>query len=286
MRTPPLAAAVALTAVLWPSTARAQTPSASGASAPSGTGTFMVLNARAAALGGAWVTGRDQDVVFTNPAQVIGARNDFAVTLLRSGETGRGAGFGAVYAGGKLSFSLGWGLQGDDRHAAAALAGAVQYKSVKAGVTTKYVTNRTSARERVWLIDAGVSRSLLGGTAGLAVRNLGVDSTYAWRNERFARQVVAGYSRSMMAGPLDLAAFGEVGHRSGFTAAAAGLEASYSWIEGVSAHVRAGLRRAELITDRPVMLGAGFSLDRLTVDYALRLYTEGRRAHVVTLRWR
>lgn len=286
MRTPQLAAAIALAAVLWPSTARAQAPAASGATAPSGTVTFMILNARAAALGGAWVTGRDQDVVFTNPAQVIGARNDFAVTLLHSGDTGRGVGFGSAYAGGKLSFSLGWGLQGDDRHAAAGLAGAVQYKGFKGGVTTKYVTSRDSARERVWLIDAGVSRSLLSGTVGLAVRNLGVDSTYAWRNERFARQVVAGYSRSMTAGPLDLAAFGEVGRRSGFTSAAAGLEAGYSWIEGVSVQVRAGLRRAELTTDKPVTLGAGFSLDRLTVDYALRLYTESRRAHVVTLRWR
>lgn len=278
MRTPQLAAAVALTALLWPSTAHAQ--------APSSAGTFMILNARAAALGGAWVTGRDQDVVFTNPAQLIGARSDFAATLLRSGETGRGVGFGSTYAGGKLSLTLGWGLQGDDRHAAAALGGAVQYKGFKGGVAAKYVTSRDSAHERVWLIDAGLSRALLGGTAGLTVRNLGVDSPYRWRDTRFARTVVAGYSRTMTAGPLDLAAFGEMGRKSGFTSAAAGLEAGYSWIEGVSVQVRAGLRRAELNTDRPMTLGAGFSLDRLTVDYALRLYTESRRAHVVTLRWR
>lgn len=271
MRTHHLVAAAAVVVALWPSTARAQ---------------FMILNARAAALGGAWVTGRDQDVVFTNPAQIIGARNDFAATLLRSGETGRGAGLGSTYSGGKWSFSLGWGAQGDDRHAVAGIAGAIQYKGFKTGVTTKYVTNRDLAAERVWLVDAGLSRSLLSGTVGLAVRNLGVDSTYAWRHERFARQVVAGYSRAWSAGPLDLAAFGEVGRRSGFTSAGAGLEAGYSWIEGVSVQVRAGLRRADLSTDRPLTMGAGFSLDRLTVDYALRLYTESRRAHVVTLRWR
>jgi hypothetical protein len=33
-------------------------------------------------------------------------------------------------------------------------------------------------------------------------------------------------------------------------------------------------------------LGGAFTLDRLTVEYALRLFDDSHRAHVVTIRWR
>ena len=88
-----------------PGIARAQAP----ASAP------VVLSvptsARVAALGGAWVAGRDQDVVFSNPAQLIGARSDFAVTGVHTGPGANGGSFATVYAGGKWSMTLGIGIQ-------------------------------------------------------------------------------------------------------------------------------------------------------------------------------
>ena len=38
-------------------------------------------SARTAALANAWVAGRDQDVIFHNPAQLIGARSGFDLSL-------------------------------------------------------------------------------------------------------------------------------------------------------------------------------------------------------------
>jgi len=49
---------------------------------------------------------------------------------------------------------------------------------------------------------------------------------------------------------------------------------------------RVGVRRPETDSETPVSLGGAFTADRLTVEYALRLFDEGRRAHVVTIRWR
>ena len=49
----------------------------------------LPATARAAALGDAWVTGRDSEVIFYNPAQIIGASRTFGVTLGRPGPGSR-----------------------------------------------------------------------------------------------------------------------------------------------------------------------------------------------------
>ena len=89
-----------------------------------------------------------------------------------------------------------------------------------------------------------------------------------------------------MAGPLDLGMFSQVTTRSGWTAPAAGLEASYSWIEGYLVTLRAGARRPEAKGANPMTFGGGLSADRLTFDYALECFDNSRRAHRVTIRWR
>ena len=45
-------------------------------------------------------------------------------------------------------------------------------------------------------------------------------------------------------------------------------------------------RRKEFIEERAGSLGAGFTADRLTIEYALQGFGEGHRAHRVTIRWR
>jgi len=62
-----LPALIATVGLVWPVRAYAQTPA----------GPLLLLvpaTPRTAALGNAWVAGRDQDVLFYNPAQLIGAR--------------------------------------------------------------------------------------------------------------------------------------------------------------------------------------------------------------------
>lgn len=296
--------AAALLVGLWPLSAFAQAP----LTAP------LVLtlpsSARVAALGGAWVAGRDQDVVFTNPAQLIGARTDFSASFFRLGPAANGASLTSAYAGGKMSFTLGWGIQfvnfttaagqsppfshdvlltrgaADAQSGLATVGGAIVYKGFRMGAAGKYAADRTDVNRHALLLDLGVARTLFGGVGAVAVQNLGHHDMAGAPVVPLPRQVALGWSRTKPAGPLDLALFTQILRRGTWTSPAAGLEAGYSWIEGYSVTLRAGVRRPESTTERPVAIGAAFSADRLTVEYAVRFFDTGDRAHMVTLRWR
>jgi hypothetical protein len=71
----------------------------------------LPATARAAALGDAWVTGRDSEVIFYNPAQIIGASRTFGVTLGRPGPGSTALTAASSYAAGKYSLTLGWGAR-------------------------------------------------------------------------------------------------------------------------------------------------------------------------------
>ncbi len=302
---------LALIACACPATAFAQAPP----TAP------LVLtqpsSARVTALGGAWVAGRDQDVIFSNPALLVGVRTDFSLSLVRFGPSAHGASLTSAYAGGKMSFTLGWGVQAlgfsiptgslppysvdrlltapstaglrtiaDAQSFVTTVAGAVQYKTLKVGVAGKYAADRSDANRHAFLVDVGAARNLLGGVAAVAVQNLGHRTLDDLPFALLPRQIAAGWATSRPAGPLDLALFTQVSRRSGWTGAAAGLEAGYSWIEGYSVTLRAGARRPESTAERPLALGAAFTADRLTMEYAVRFFDDNRFAHVVTIRWR
>ncbi len=269
---------------LWPAVASAQTPTAAPLvlGAPAG--------ARAIALGSAWVTGRDQDVVFSNPAQLIGARADFALSMARLGPGENSGAFASIYAGGKMSFTLGFGAQvintATEQTSLAAVNAAVTYKGFRIGAAGKYIGDATAADRHALLLDLGLARNLFGGVAGLVVQNIGPSTADQTPSARLRRQAALGWSTTKPAGPLDLALFTQITARSGWASPAAGLEAGYSWIEGYSVAMRAGMRRPDSTTERPLSLGAAFTGDRLTLEYALRMFDNSRRAHMVTIRWR
>ena len=268
-------------------------------------------SARVTALAGAWVAGRDQDVIFFNPAQLIGARTDFAVSIAGYSKGGHGVSMTSAYTAGKLSFTLGWGVQllnlttpffsvppfspdalfevsaGDAQSSLAVIGAAVQYKGFKIGGAGKYAADRTEVNRSVFLADFGVARNLLGGVGAFAVQNLGasdVDPTLPLAV--VPRLISGGWSATRVAGPLDLAFFTQLSHRKDWTSPAAGLEAGYSWIEGYLVTARIGVRRPETESETPFSLGGAFTADRLTFEYGLRLFDESNRAHVVTIRWR
>jgi hypothetical protein len=276
--------AFALLAGLWPLAAGAQTL----APPPLVLGTAS--SARAVALGGAWVAGRDQDVVFSNPAQIIGARSDFALSMTRRGPSDNSGAFASIYAGGKWSFTLGFGAAVINTPATqtslAVVDAAVTYKGFRVGAAGKYVGDATATDRHALLLDVGAGRNLFGGVAGLAVQNIGPSTDDQSPSARLKRQVALGWSTAKPAGPLDLALFTQVTARSGWAGPAAGLEAGYSWIEGYSVAVRAGARRPDTAEEKPITLGAAFTGDRLTMEYAVRFFDNSREAHVVTLRWR
>lgn len=274
-------------------------------------------SARVTALGGAWVAGRDQDVIFHNPAQLIGSRSDFAVSMVRLGEGAQMASMQGAYAAGKLSFTLGWGVQvinfraingtvppfttdtfrreeillyprptGDAQSAVATVGAAVLYKGFRIGAAGKYAADRTSSNHRAFLADFGVARNLLGGAIALAAQNIGKSTLPGLSSAKLPRQVALGYSKTQIAGPLDIGVFTQVSHRSGWNSAAAGFEAGYSWIEGMSVTGRVGVRRPETKSEKPISVGGAFTADRLTLEYALQMFDNSKRSHVVTIRWR
>ena len=301
----------AAAALLWPALAAAQAPP----TAP--LVLTMPSSARVTALGGAWVAGRDQDVIFSNPAQLVGVRTDFSVSVARLGEQAQMASLTSAYTGGKLSFTLGWGVQvvnfraidggvppfstdifrreetllhlrptTDAQSLVGTVGAAVLYKGFRIGAAGKYAADRTASNHHALLADFGVARNLWGGAVAVAVQNLGNSTLPDLGAAKLPRQVAAGFSKTRTAGPLDLGVFTQVSHRSGWNSAAAGLEAAYSWIEGLSVTGRVGVRRPETKDEKPVSLGGAFTADRLTLEYALQMLDNSKRTHLVTIRWR
>lgn len=313
MNTRLTAAAAALTGLLA-SPASAQAP----ATAP--LVLHMPSSARTSALGNAWVAGRDSDVIFYNPAQLIGARQELGVSILRPGRAGAGTSISSVYAAGKWSLTLGWGAQlvgfdvdptspypypsdvllsrgsADGQSMLLTFGGAIVYRNFRIGAAGKFVSDRVatppgdetpvSIGQHAWLGDIGVARNLLGGVAAFSVQNLGNTSTGDPSRLVTPRQFVGGYSMTRPLGPLDLGMYGQVAGRKDWVAPAGGLEVGYSWIEGYSVAVRVGATRPETTTELPVSFGVGLTADRLTVEYAARFYEGGRAGSVVTIRWR
>ena len=274
---------------------------------------------RTAALGNAWVAGRDQDVLFYNPAQIVNARTGFDLSYTHHGPDAGMVTMGSVYASGKWSMTFGWGAEilrfGADPFASGplsthalhmhgsaegvsalfAVGGAIVFKGFRIGAAGKYVFDSVPASgagsgtatplRGALVADIGASRNLWGGTFAGSVQNLG---PHAANGSALAlpRQTLVGWSMTRGAGPIDLGLYTQLTMRHDWTAPGAGLEAGYSWIEGYNVALRVGVRRPETTTEKPVSLGAAFTADRLTVEYAVQIFDGGHAAQGVTFRWR
>jgi hypothetical protein len=174
--------------------------------------------------------------------------------------------------------------------------GAIVFKGFRVGAAAKYVTDIASTppavlnpirvNQHLLLADVGVARNLFGGAAAIAFQNIGRHSRDAGVYLPIPRQVAMGWSMARGAGPFDLGLFSQVTVRKGWASPALGIEGGYSWIEGLNFTLRAGVRRPETDAEKPISLGAAFTLDRLTVEYGVRLFDGGKSANGVTFRWR
>jgi hypothetical protein len=269
---------------------------------------------RTAALGNAWVAGRDQDVLFYNPAQLVGARTGLDLSITRHGSHGTTTTLGSVYAGGKWSLTLGWGVQFADyspgpstsypyspdvllsngaaqgTSALFAIGGAVVWKNTRFGAAAKYASDRVSMPDPlnhgVFVADIGVARQIVGGTGALSVQNLGGSSGDDGTGIKAPEQVLMGWSTTRVVGQLDLGLYTQLTLRDDWTSPAGGVEISYSWIEGYVVSARAGARRPESGPEHPFTLGAALTADRLTIEYGVQFFEGGRAANGVTIRWR
>jgi hypothetical protein len=274
---------------------------------------------QAASLGNAWVAGRDREVIFYNPAQLIGVRGGFDVSVVQTGSDSTMATFGSAYAAGKWSMTLGWGVQAvrfsadpaapypyspdillssgpaDQFSSLFVVGGAIVIKNVRVGAAAKYALESIpsspdasaggSQYQSALMADVGVAGRLWGGVIAGSIQNLGRTASDR-ATLTLPRQLLLGYSISKPAGPFDLGIYGQVAMRSDWAIPAAGLEVGYSWIQGYNIAVRVGARRPETTAEFPMAFGAAFAADRLTIEYAIRIFDGGRTSNGVTVRWR
>ena len=282
---------------------------------------LLPVSARPATLGNAWVAGRDEYAVFSNPATVT-ATNGFGVTLGAFGSDTRT--MAAVSGATVGTFTLGWGVHlvdfstsrtdptypfapakltgsGDaDNFSMLALMAVRMTKwNFQFGAAAKYTQDiaprETSGsallvvpeRGNALLLDVGTTRALWTGTAGLAVQNIGEPYRMGGRYVAVPSQIALGWTKQRTLGPLDFGFASQATlRRGGWMGVGGGVDFGWSWIEGYQVGARLGARRTETDDERPVALGATFNADRLNVEYGVGFFVNDTYAHRLTLRWR
>ncbi|HXT17635.1 MAG TPA: hypothetical protein VN706_18495 [Gemmatimonadaceae bacterium] len=263
---------------------------------------------RTLGLGNTGVAGRDDDVIFYNPAQVAVA-NGFSVSGERFSTSAGSGALSAVtrFNGGGIAIGmqmlnydlpnffpasrlsiLDGGLT-PAMSAEAIIAFAQPIKGTRVGIAAKYAEDdMSSIRLGRALADVGVSRLWFGNTIGLAVQNIGEDlgRNAVPPDTHLPTRTTLGVSRGTQAGPLDLFGTAAVSMlRTDRVDASGGLEAAYSWLSGYSVALRAGVRRRDVGIE-PLTLGAGLTMDRMTFDYAMETLSNQRLGHRFGIRVR
>ena len=274
-------------------------------------------SARTLAMGNVGIVGRDDDVLFYNPAQLVGARGT-SVSSERFSRFARGGtlssvirfnnggiGIGAtvtnfrtvtgVFPYDRLDMSGDRALNSGSSNTLALGVGQV-FKGTRLGITAKYLDEPAGAtRNAAGVVDIGAARDFFGYSFGLAVQNIGpkfevsgIRTPIPASNPSSGLPLSAtfGAGRGLPVGPFDLFATTAVSWlRDGFVSPAGGAELGYSWLEGYNIILRAGARRP-VRGEGPITAGAGFIMDRLAIDYAIETLSGGRAGHRIGLRVR
>jgi hypothetical protein len=282
---------------------------------------ILPVSARAASLGNAWVAGRDEYVIFHNPALASTTQLPFGISFNSYGKHAFSMATATGWTVGSLNFGVGVHFvnlstsrstpypyaptamftsgDADVTSLVTVAAANLLKKGFRFGVGVKYAqdvapqTITTSplvvmpSRGSVILGDIGVSRSVWIGLAGLSVQNIAAPYDLGTHSVSVPAQVALGWTATRQWGELDYGFATQVmARRHGWVSPAAGLDVGYSWIEGYSVNGRVGARRTETQDERPVTIGAAFNADRLNVEYGLGFFAGNETVHRLTLRWR
>ncbi|MEQ1694032.1 MAG: hypothetical protein ABMA00_22265, partial [Gemmatimonas sp.] len=269
--------------------------------------------------GNAWVAGRDEYVIFHNPALASTTGLPFGVSFGSYGNHAFSLATAAGWTVGPLNLGVGVHMvnlstspskaypytpadmmgsgDADVSSFAAVVAANVTRKGFRFGVGVKYAHDVAPRdigsnvvvpqRGAAILADIGVSRPVWIGLAGLSVQNIATPYTMGTRSVSVPSHVALGWTAVRQWGELDYGFATQVmARRHGWVSPAAGLDVGYSWIEGYSVNGRVGARRTETKDERPVTLGAAINADRLNVEYGLGFFVGNETVHRLTLRWR
>jgi hypothetical protein len=181
-------------------------------------------------------------------------------------------------------------------------------KGVRVGGAAKYVEdNDGTTRVSRAAFDVGLSKDVFRFyTVALAVQNMGASTTIPcstathcipasglpgsvpleFTSANLPIRTTLGVAGGRGVGEFDLAGTAAVSLlRTNFVVPAGGAEIGYSWLDGYSLALRAGARRP-LPGERALTAGAGFTMDRLSIDYALEALSGSRIGHRLGLRVR
>jgi hypothetical protein len=242
---------------------------------------------QALGVGDAFVAGRGPEVIFYNPAH-LAMQPGMAASVQRYGSASTGTSFASVMAlpGSAvgigvqyLEFSDGatLGQRGTVNASSLAASFALNppaFKTIRSGVTVKYVEERIGAtRDGGVAVDAGLSRDFFGrATLAIVAQNIGGGINVSGAEAGLpVRYVLGGAFRAPpFLTYFDATAVASIGYlRDGTAVPAAGIELGYVPLDGWAVTLRAGARRVVDLSDAGTFtLGAGLSLDRVSLDYA------------------
>jgi hypothetical protein len=285
---------------------------------------FLPSGPRTLAMGNVGIVGRDDDVLFFNPAQLVIARGMSASAERYSATAGGGAlstvtrlASGGIAIGMRMANyeTLLGNLPGsragmlDPGEGGTTLEASIGFgqvvKGTRFGAAVKYAEDDIARVplnriDRV-TADVGLSRDFMRFyTVGLAVQNIGQDRTGACSAiagcSPFAQgenntvflpiRTTLGAGTSRPLGVFDVSATAALTLRRAETLfPAGGVEVGYSWLDGYSIALRAGARRPEA-GERVPTAGAGFTMDRLSIDYAIEALSGSHFGQRIGLRLR
>jgi hypothetical protein len=277
---------------------------------------------RALGAGNAFTAGNGAEVLFYNPSRIVEERGT-ALSYQRFAPAASSGTLVTAGALGKVAVAAGWQyLEYEGTTAqlatpgtlttpaplaasslAATVGGALSWKGVSWGAALKFAEERRPAsREGRLLLDAGASRAVGGIMLGIAVQNVGSDLVLDGQPAPLPTRVSVGayLPPSRIGTYFDLAATAGVSReRGGTLVPGGGVEVTFEPVGGWRFAGRVGARRVDggRPAESPFTLGASFSLDRFSLDYAyvpyrmpdataLALYTRlpGGAAHRIGIR--
>jgi XapX domain-containing protein len=257
----------------------------------------LPASTRALGMGNVAVAGRDDDVIFYNPAQLVVARGttlsgerdseSLATGALSSAiafSTG-GVGVGATFS--RIDVPSPALNQVPLTSVVGTAAAAQVVKTVRVGIAAKYLGQQVSSQyESRTMFDVGLARGFRQYfTGGLAVQNIGIAGRDLFGEAPV--KATLGASGAAPAGPYDVvftAALSMDDHDHQVRPAGGG-EIGWSWLNGYNVALRAGLRDP-LPGERAFTAGVGFVVDRVSVDYALETLAGSRVGQRIGVRVR
>jgi hypothetical protein len=272
----------------------------------------LPASTRAAALGDAYhLASADNDAIFYHPGLIDAARGLGGSLALFDRATLATLSAAAEFWSGGVAFgvqSLSWsaptrtsgaftrgeaglGESGDIN--ASELAVSAGYgraiKGFRVGVIGKYIEMRVPGEHDVTVAgDIGVARRIGFVTVGFSARNLGRSPALEGEDLALPLTLTLGAStQSRAVGPLDLSAAAAVSYREdGTFIPHAGIEVAYWPVSGRTFIGRVGIRYIDDSDIRPLTLGAGFTGDRIGIDYGFQGYDGAPGSHRVGVRLR